>query len=181
MHSNAHLLSRLGLAGLRPAVLVPPACFQMGSAMPRWRKTPARSLPALSMRTPSPSLRTTCPAAWRCRFTIVILPSLGLDSHRRRTAIRRPRLAVPERPFSRSIVSGGSRHRNAPELGGYLRTGRGQTPVTGRDPFSSLGAQISLIRSGKVLGRRPSASCGRGRPKGLGAIIELAPHWQAGE
>src|SRR5581483_1259133 len=65
--------------------------FQVDSAMARWRRTSARSLPALSMRSPSRSLRTTCSGVWRCRFTVVILPSLGLDSHSRWTAIRGPR------------------------------------------------------------------------------------------
>ena len=110
--------------------------------MPRWRKTPARSLPALSMRAPSPSLRTTCPAVWRCRFTIVILPSLGLDSHRRRTAIRRPRLAVPERPFSRSIVSGRSRHRNAPN-GGSARASPSIGRACGQLPGRSRGQGLT--------------------------------------
>jgi len=54
--------------------------------------------------------------------------------------------------------------------GGYLRTGCGRTPVTGRDRFFGL---VSADLADSVRpdpGRRPSAWCGRGRAKGLGAI-----------
>jgi hypothetical protein len=67
-----------------------------------------------------------------------------------------------------------------PYIGGYLRTGRGRTPVTGRGRFSGLlhADLADSVRSGT--GPPPFGVVWPRAGKGPGALIELTRHWQAG-
>ena len=56
----------------------------------KWRSTSVRSVPEPSIRSPSRTLRTACSGVCRLLFIVVILPSLGIQTHNTRTQIRIP-------------------------------------------------------------------------------------------
>src|SRR5215211_7843579 len=94
--SASSSLSRLAWLAFIPPYW-PRQRFQVASEISSIRRISARSLPSLSSRSPSRTLRTACSGVCRCRFTvIVLLPTVWAIGLSQQVVTRPPEIGPPD-------------------------------------------------------------------------------------